>query len=92
MTAPEPEDWGWYSYVQWEGRSYLVGASVDESFGGDHEWHLQIDKLRTFKERLLGRAKMSADDPCFLYFRAIIDEEPAFTDVSVEAGARNDEP
>jgi hypothetical protein len=86
MTATESEDWGWYTNVDWQGRSYLVGAAVHESSDGNHEWVLQIDKVRSLKERLLGQAKFTVDDPCFAYFKAIVSDEPAFTDLSVELG------
>ena len=69
MSTPEPEDWGWFSSVAWKGRSYMVGASVNESADGNHEWVLQFEKLRSLKERLLGQGKFSSDDPCFAYFQ-----------------------
>lgn len=86
MSAPESEDWGWYSDVNWQGRSYMIGSSANESPDGNHEWVLQIVKSRSVKERLLGQAKMLADDPCFLYFHGLITQEPAFTEISVERG------
>ncbi len=86
MSAPEAEDWGWYSQVSWQGRTYMVGACAHESPDGNHEWVLQIDKSRSVKERLLGQAKMSPDDPCFSYFHSLITQEPTFTDISVERG------
>ena len=86
MPPPETEDWGWYSQVNWHGRAYLVGSCAHESPDGNHEWVLQIDKHRSFKERLFGQAKMAADDPCFAFFKDLITQEPAFTDVSVEHG------
>ena len=86
MTAPDSEDWGWYSDVNWHGRSYMIGSNANESLDGNNEWVLQVVKSRTIKERLLGQAKMSADDPCFSYFHGLIEQEPAFTDISVERG------
>ena len=56
VSAPEPEDWGWYADVVWEGRAYL-----------------------------LGRAKMTGDDACVRYFRTLIENEPGFRSVSVDA-------
>ncbi|MGY1531585.1 hypothetical protein [Luteimonas sp. A649] len=86
MPAPQSEDWGWYSDVNWRGRDYMIGASANESTDGNHEWVLQIVKSRSIKERLLGKAKMLSDDPCFSYFHGLIMQEPAFTDISVERG------
>lgn len=84
MTAPEPEDWGWYSQVDWQGRTYMLGASVNESHDGNHDWALQFDKVRSFKERLLGQAKLLDDDACVSYFRTLMANEPTFTDFSIE--------
>ena len=86
MSSAEPEDWGWFSSVDWQGRLYMVGVCAHESPDGNHEWVVQFDKSRSFKERLLGRAKLSDDDPCVLFFRDLIAQEPAFVDVSVESG------
>ncbi len=35
------------------------------------EWIFQVEKQRTFKEKLLGRAKMTAQDGCFQYFLSL---------------------
>ena len=86
MSEPDAEDWGWYSYVTWQGRQYLVGACVHESPDGNHEWVLQIDKNRGFIERLMGRARLTADDYVFSLIMGLISNEPAFTEVSVESG------
>jgi hypothetical protein len=86
MSAPEAEDWGWYSHVDWQGRTYMVGSCAHESPDGNHEWVLQIDKARSIKERLLGQGRVSSDDPCVQFLHDLILQEPAFTDVSVERG------
>lgn len=86
MSAPEAEDWGWYAEIDWQGRAYLVGANAHESPDGNHEWVLQIEKSRTVKERLLGRGRLSAGDPCFTFLHDLIVREPAFRDVTVEDG------
>ena len=83
MSAPQSEDWGWYCDVTWRGRHYMIGASASQSTDGNHQWVLQVVKFRSFKERLLGKARMLPDDPCFAYFHGLILQEPAFTDVSV---------
>ena len=84
MTAPDMEDWGWYSTLDFDGRSYMIGAvALDERVDGRREWVLQIDKHRSFKERLLGREKLTDDDLCVLMIRELIENEPEFVDVSV---------
>src|SRR5206468_3141031 len=53
LTVPDAEDWGWYSTLDWNGRSYMVGASAseEESAGGTREWIVQIVKQRSVRER-----------------------------------------
>ena len=64
MSEPDAEDWGWYAFVQWRGRSYLLGSIAYDEENGEREWLLQIDKYRSLTEKLFGRAKMSKDDEC----------------------------
>jgi len=83
ISAPASEDWGWYSYAEWKGRKYLLGASAgDQEEDGQREWILQIDKHRSVKEKLLGRAKMSQDDECAQYFQDLLEGEASFRCVS----------
>lgn len=86
MSEPDAEDWGWYSYVTWQGRQYLVGACAHGSADGTHEWVLQVDKTRGFVERLFGRARVTEEDYVFSLIMGLISREPAFTEVSVESG------
>lgn len=86
MSEPDAEDWGWYSYVTWQGRRYLVGACAHESPDGNHEWVLQLDKTRSVVERLLGRARLTTDDHVLTLIMGLISSEPTFTEVSVESG------
>ena len=83
LTEPAAEDWGWYSFVDWQGRQYLIGASASEE-EADREWILQIEKQRTMKEKLLGREAMSQDDECALFFLSLLKSEPAFKGVSTD--------
>ena len=85
VSAPEPEDWGWYADVVWEGRAYLLGASASEDEDGEREWILQVHKQRSLTERLLGREKMTGEDACGHYFRTLIENEPGFRNVSADA-------
>lgn len=84
MTDPDAEDWGWYAHVNWEGRTYMVGAAANESDDGNHEWVLSLTKHRSLKERVLGKARMLGDDPCLVFFRTLIAGEPDFQQVSVQ--------
>ena len=88
ISKPDAEDWGWYSYINWEGKNYLIGASVHYEKGQDSqselEWVFQVDKQRSFVEKLLGKDKMGKDDPCLLYFKSVFESDPAFKGIKVE--------
>lgn len=85
VSEPDAEDWGWYSSVVHRGRAYLLGASASDEEGAEREWILQIVKQRSFLEKFLGREKMSADDECARFFQALLENEPGFRNVSVDA-------
>ena len=62
-THPDTEDWGWYIEVEGNGASYLIGASADaQAIESDVDWTLQVEKLRSPKDKLLGRNRMASDD------------------------------
>jgi hypothetical protein len=86
LSEPDTEDWGWYSYADWSGRQYLIGASASEEEEGkrEREWILQIDKQRSMKEKMLGREAMGNDDECAAYLQSLLEEEPAFKSVSAD--------
>ena len=83
LTEPDAEDWGWYSYVDWDARQYLLGASASDD-DGEREWVLQIEKQRSVREKILGRETMPADDECAKFFQGLLEAEPAFKAVSVD--------
>ena len=83
LTEPDAEDWGWYSYVDWDGRQYLLGASASDD-DGERKWILQIEKDRSIKEKMLGREAMTADDECAKFFQGLLEAEPAFKAVSAD--------
>jgi hypothetical protein len=87
LSDPEPEDWGWYSSVEVDGRIYTLGSSTSEPEDGLREWVLQIDKQRGLKERLLGQAKLSASDPFVANLVKVVSAEPGFREVQVESAA-----
>jgi hypothetical protein len=87
MSDPDAEDWGWYSHASCAGRTYLIGASANPEPDGNHEFVLQIDKSRSFKEKILGRGKMDAADPCVELIHKLLTSQPEFTDVDFERDA-----
>jgi hypothetical protein len=87
-TEPATEDWGWYIDVQAEGSSYLVGASADvEDATPDVDWTIQVHRHRSFKDRMLGRNKMAADDPVTALIERLVRADAQCSGVSVEREA-----
>jgi hypothetical protein len=85
VSEPDAEDWGWYSSVSWHGRVYMLGASAsDEEENEEREWVLQIVKQRSLGEKLLGRARITEDDECVLFFKGLLESERGFKGVSVD--------
>ena len=84
VTDPDAEDWGWYAFVEWKGRQYMLGSSASDEENGQREWILQVVKQRSAKEKLLGREKMGADDDCAQFFQHFLEQERSFTAVSVD--------
>ena len=84
VTELDAEDWGWYAFVDWKGRQYLLGSSASDEEDGQREWILQVDKQRSVKEKLMGREKMEPDDDCAVFFQQLLENEPSFTAVSVD--------
>ena len=84
ISEPDAEDWGWYAYVAWKGRNYMLGSSTSEGENGVWEWILQIEKQRSLSEKLTGREKMESDDECAMYFQRLLENEATFDQVSVD--------
>jgi hypothetical protein len=85
FSHPEPEDWGWYSYMDINGRTYLIGCSASEEESEEREWVLQIEKQRSVVEKVLGKEKMLPDDDCLLAIKALLEGETRFEGIHVEA-------
>ena len=88
IGTPEPEDWGWYAHLVWEGQRFMLGSSAsDEEDDGRREWVLQVVPQRSLKERLLGRGKVTRDHALVHYLAGVLSREEAFLGVSVESAA-----
>jgi hypothetical protein len=66
-----------------------VGASgADEDEEGRRaavtEWTVQVEKHRTLREKLLGRARLDAADSCLRLIAAVLEREPGFADLSAD--------
>lgn len=87
LQEPQPEDWGWFAHVAWEGRRFMLGSSASDEEDGQREWVLQIVPERSMKERLLGQGKVTRDHPLVLQLLSLLSGEPAFTGVVAESEA-----
>jgi len=87
VTAPEPEDWGWYVYVKDRESSYLVGASSDVDQSAPREWTIQIHRERSLKDKLFGRNKLADDDAVSARIEAFVRESSEAQNVHVDKSA-----
>jgi len=64
VTEAAPEDFGWYVEVHGDGASYMVVASCDAQVNdSENACIIQVRKNRSLLEKLLGKAKLTVDDP-----------------------------
>jgi len=88
ISEPDAEDWGWYSELEFDGNSYMIGACAFFEEGDDStselDWVFQVHKYRSFKDKLLGRNKMTDTDSCFVYFKEFFERYPDFKELNVE--------
>jgi hypothetical protein len=84
-SEPATEDWGWYMDVEADGCVYLVGASgeVDGSTP-EVDWTVQVHRVRSFKDRLLGRNRMMSDDALSGLIERVVRADSRMEQVSVE--------
>lgn len=84
VTEPETEDWGWYVDVVGAEASYLVGASADATDGTPSvEWIIQVHKMRSLKDKVLGRNRMAPDDPLFALIERLVRADGRIEQVDV---------
>lgn len=97
-TEPDTEDWGWYIDVSGPDASYLVGATAEVEYGPEDEddalsydvagdaildWTVQIDKHRTFIDKLFGKNKMVVDDGLCAVIEGILRNDVSLQELSV---------
>jgi len=87
ITEPDAEDWGWYSELEYQGNNYLIGACAQLEEGDDPsvevEWVFQVDRVRSFKERIFGKNKMTVSDSCFVFFKELLENHPDIKEVRI---------
>src|SRR5262245_54130225 len=83
--APATEDWGWYMGVARDGALYLVGASADaEQPGPEIDWMIQIHRHQSFKDKITGANRMSADDPLSATIENLLRAEAGASGIEVD--------
>lgn len=82
------EDFGWASQAECQGASYLMcvaGNSDEDPANPDHgEWHVMLERERTFMQKLLGRNRISPSDPIVGKVVRLL-REAGFAKVAVES-------
>ena len=84
MQQPAAEDWGWGADIDCAGQTYLLGASA--SWDDENNYVFQINKSRSFKEKMLGGGDITDADECALFFKNLFETEPAFENVQIDVG------
>ena len=66
VQEPYQEDWGWEMFATCRGTSYFLGLGglLDNSAPTPNygEWRVMISKVRSIKDKLTGRNKMTSDE------------------------------
>jgi hypothetical protein len=87
-SKPEPEDWGWYITVKGNDATYMVGASGQpERPASDVDWMIQVHKERSLKDKLIGKNKMTSEDPLVTLLEGFVRGDEAFRSINVEEDA-----
>jgi hypothetical protein len=88
VAEPGQEDWGWYIGVRWDGADYFIGigGDPDDARGESDQgtWRLMIQKIRSPRDKLFGKNRMTPDDGLVAAIREILSREPAFSDIRDE--------
>lgn len=82
-SSVEPEDWGWFTDLSFEGRTYLVGFIEYED---DGSFLIQIHKQRSFFEKLTGKEKQGEDDPVARQIQSVVEASPESREIRVSTG------
>lgn len=82
---PDTEDWGWYTHAGRGGFQYLIGASADVDGPVQNvEWIIQVHRLRSMKDKFLGRNKLTKDDPLFKCIVDILSADPEIGQIQID--------
>lgn len=82
------EDFGWANQAEFGGALYLVcvaGNSDEDPARLDYgQWHVMVERRRTFTQKLLGRNRMTASDPVVARIAQVL-RDAGFESVEVDA-------
>ncbi|MCL2635150.1 MAG: hypothetical protein FWD50_00770 [Betaproteobacteria bacterium] len=82
------EDFGWANQAEHQGASYLmcVGGNSDGEANRPNygEWHVTLERRRTFMQKLLSENKASASDPIVGKVIEVL-QAAGFADVTVDS-------
>ena len=89
VSEIDEEDWGWYSIAKYKDGSYLIGfiALPDEKGIEPPEIIVQVDRVRSFWKKLLGKDTIQASDEICKIIKKIIDDCKDFNKIEVVNGA-----
>jgi hypothetical protein len=86
VTEAAPEDFGWYVEVRSAGASYMVVASDDAQVpDSENHWTVQVHKSRTLIEKVLGKSKLTSNDPLVGAIERILRAETDIRDIEVSS-------
>ena len=84
LEDPGRQDWGWFTTIEWQGRTYQLCASAMEAATDGYEWVFQVAKERSLREKLSGREQMTRNDECLLFFKSLFESDPEFKYIAIE--------
>jgi len=79
-----PEDHGWDFHVDHEGSRYLCACSIEPDQEPPFEAHIGLHKMRSFKERVLGRNRYERGDAVTACIRTSLAQCREVSDLSEE--------
>ncbi len=82
------EDFGWANQVEHDGICYLmcVAGNSDEEPGRPNlgQWHVMLERSRTFKQKLLGQNRTAVSDPVVDKVVQVLRAAGFFSDITIE--------
>ena len=85
-STPYQEDWGWELPVRLGADSYHLCMSGNADCQGSDvgEWRIIVQKRQSLWDRLMGRGRITADDPVLKLLEGILSKQANVEDVHLE--------